>query len=151
MGINGRWIGGTFTNWSTIRKRVKYLNELNKKEENGEFDSLSKKEAAAFRRKRDKLIQDIGGIVNMKKIPDIAVLVDPRVDQYAVNECRKRGMKIVAFLDTNCNADVIDFPIPANNDSFASIRLILSTLSNAILNGRKKRGRKKGEEKRIFQ
>jgi small subunit ribosomal protein S2 len=134
--INHRWLGGTLTNWSTVQGRVAYLNELNQKEESGELNALPKKEAALLRRERDKLQQNLGGLTEMVQIPDIAIFVDPRREATAIAECKKLGITIISILDTNCDPNVVDIPIPANDDAVRSIKLIISSLSNAIIRGR---------------
>jgi small subunit ribosomal protein S2 len=134
--IAHRWLGGTLTNWPTIRGRVKYLKELSKKETSGELELLSKKEAALLRKKREKLLQNLGGLTEMVRIPDIAIVVDPRREETAIAECRKLGIKIIAIVDTNCDPSLINIPIPANNDGVRSIRLIISKLSEAIATGK---------------
>jgi len=134
--VNHRWLGGILTNWSTVRTRVEYLKELDKKEEEGEFQRLPKKEAALFRREHNKLRQNIGGLAEMNQIPDIAIVVDPKREATAIAECRKLGITIISILDTNCDPNVIDIPIPANDDAVRSIKLILSSLSDAIITGR---------------
>ena len=134
--VNHRWLGGTLTNWSTVQNRVEYLKDLNQKEENGELDRLPKKEAALLRREKDKLEQNLGGLVNMTQIPEIAIVVDPRRESTAIAECRKLGITIVSILDTNCDPNKVDIPIPANDDAVRSIKLIISTLSDAIIKGK---------------
>jgi len=134
--INHRWLGGTLTNWSTVQGRVDYLKELNKKEAEGEFDRLPKKEAALLRREHDKLRQNLGGLTEMTQIPDIAIVVDPKRESTAIAECRKLGITIISILDTNCDPSLVDIPIPANDDAVRSIKLIISTLSDAIINGK---------------
>jgi small subunit ribosomal protein S2 len=134
--INHRWLGGTLTNWATVQGRVEFLKELNKKEESGELDSLPKKEAAELRRERDKLQQNLGGLTNMSQIPDIAIVVDPKREATAIAECRKLGITIISILDTNCDPNAVDIPIPANDDAVRSIKLIISSLSDAILTGK---------------
>ena len=134
--VNHRWLGGILTNWSTVQSRVDYLKELNKKEESGEFDRLPKKEAALLRREHDKLQQNLGGLTEMAQVPDIAIVVDPKRETTAIAECRKLGITIVSIVDTNCDPNLVDIPIPANDDAVRSIKLILSTLSDAILNGK---------------
>nr|ADJ57416.1 30S ribosomal protein S2 [uncultured prymnesiophyte C19847] len=124
--VNHRWLGGILTNWSTVQGRVEYLKTLNKKEENGEFAKLPKKEAALLRRVHEKLRQN----------PDIAIVVDPKREATAVAECRKLGITIISILDTNCDPNVVDIPIPANDDAVRSIKLILSTLSSAVISGK---------------
>ena len=134
--VNNRWLGGMLTNWSTVQKRVEYLKDLNKKEESGELDLLPKKEAALLRRERDKLQQNLGGLTEMSQIPDVAIFVDPKREATAVAECRKLGITIISILDTNCDPNVVDIPIPANDDAIRSIKLIISSLSDAILTGK---------------
>jgi len=135
--INHRWLGGILTNWSTVESRVSYLKELDKKEESGELDKLPKQEAASLRRKHDKLRQNLGGLREMKQIPDIVIVVDPKRESTAIAECRKLGIPIISILDTNCDPNVVDIPIPANDDAIRSIKLIISTLSDAIILGQK--------------
>jgi len=134
--VNHRWLGGTLTNWSTVQSRVTYLKELNKKEESGELARLPKKEAALLRREHDKLRQNLGGLTEMVRVPDIAIVVDPKRESTAIEECRKLGITIISILDTNCDPNLIDIPIPANDDAVRSIKLIISTLSDAIITGR---------------
>jgi len=134
--INHRWLGGTLTNWSTVQGRVGYLKELNEKEESGELNALPKKEAALLRRERDKLQQNLGGLTEMLHVPDIAIVVDPKREATAIAECRKLGITIVSILDTNCDPNVVDIPIPANDDAVRSIKLIISALANAITTGK---------------
>ena len=133
--VNNRWLGGTLTNWSTVQGRVEYLNKLNRQELSGELDILPKKEAALLRRERDKLQQNLGGLTNMVQIPDIAVVVDPKLEATAIAECKKLGITIIAILDTNCDPNAVDIPIPANDDAVRSIKLIISALSDAIVTG----------------
>ena len=97
---------------------------------------MPKKEAALLRRERDKLHQNLGGLVNMLQVPDIAIVVDPKREATAVAECKKLGITIISILDTNCDPNVVDIPIPANDDAVRSIKLIISALSDAIITGR---------------
>lgn len=138
--INHRWLGGILTNWETVQKRVEYLKEIEKKEQSGIIDSLPKKEAAMIRREYDKLNQNLGGLKEMAEIPDLVILVDPRRETTALLECRKLGIPIISILDTNCDPTLVDIPIPANDDAVRSIKLILSTLSEAIIEGKKYSG-----------
>jgi len=134
--VNHRWLGGILTNWSTVQGRVQYLKELTKKEEDGVFDRLPKKEAALLRREHDKLKQNLGGLTKMSQIPDIAIVVDPKRESTAISECRKLGITIISILDTNCDPNFVDIPIPANDDAVRSIKLIISTLSDAVIAGK---------------
>jgi small subunit ribosomal protein S2 len=134
--INHRWLGGTLTNWSTVQGRVQYLKGLNQKEESGELDLLPKKEAALLRREREKLLQNLGGLTEMSQVPDIAIFVDPKREATAIAECKKLGITIISIIDTNCDPNVVDIPIPANDDAVRSIKLIISALSDAIVTGK---------------
>ena len=134
--INHRWLGGTLTNWSTLQGRVAYLRDLNQKEESGELGLLPKKEAALLRRERDKLQQNLGGLTEMSQVPDIAIVVDPKRESTAIAECKKLGITIISILDTNCDPNMVDIPIPANDDAVRSIKLILSTLADGIIAGK---------------
>ena len=138
--VNHRWLGGTLTNWSTVQNRVEYLKELTKKEEDGVINQLPKKEAALLRREKTKLQQNLGGLVSMSQIPDIAIVVDPKRESTAIAECKKLGITIISILDTNCDPNVVDIPIPANDDAVRSIKLVISTLANAIVTGKQLAG-----------
>ena len=132
--INQRWLGGTLTNWSTIKKRVTYLKFLKERENSGELDLLPKKEASLLRRKHVKLHQNLGGLVNMHQIPHVALIADSKKDSIAVTECRKLKIITIAMVDTNSNPDRIDIAIPSNADSIVSINLIFSYLTKSIMN-----------------
>ena len=134
--VNHRWLGGTLTNWSTVKERVNYLKSLDKQEQEGEFDRLPKKEAALLRREHDKLRQNLGGLTSMEQLPDIAIFVDPKRESTAIAECKKLGITVISILDTNCDPNVVDIPIPANDDAVRSIKLVISTLADAILRGK---------------
>ncbi|MGA7936010.1 MAG: 30S ribosomal protein S2 [Kovacikia sp.] len=134
--VNQRWLGGMLTNWVTIKTRVERLKELERREETGALDLLPKKEASVLRRELEKLQKYLGGIKAMRKVPDIVVIVDQRREYNAVQECQKLGVPIVSLLDTNCDPDVVDVPIPANDDAIRSIKLIVGRLADAIYEGR---------------
>nr|YP_009459219.1 30S ribosomal protein S2 [Chrysochromulina parva]AHY04315.2 30S ribosomal protein S2 [Chrysochromulina tobinii]AUS84342.1 30S ribosomal protein S2 [Chrysochromulina parva] len=134
--VDNRWLGGTLTNWSTVQGRVDYLKDLNQREASGELDRLPKKEAALLRREHDKLKNNLGGLTEMVQVPDIAIVVDPKRESTAIAECRKLGITVIAILDTNCDPGMVDIPIPANDDAVRSIKLIISTLSDAIITGK---------------
>jgi small subunit ribosomal protein S2 len=134
--VNQRWLGGMLTNWATIKTRVERLKELERREETGALDLLPKKEASMLRRELEKLQKYLGGIKAMRKIPDVVVIVDQRREYNAVQECQKLGIPIVSLLDTNCDPDVVDIPIPANDDAIRSIKLIVGRLADAIYEGR---------------
>jgi small subunit ribosomal protein S2 len=134
--INQRWLGGMLTNWTTIKTRVDRLKELERREETGALDLLPKKETAVLRRELGKLQKYLGGIKAMRKVPDIVMIVDQRREYNAVQECQKLSIPIVSMLDTNCDPDVVDVPIPANDDAIRSIKLIVGKLADAIYEGR---------------
>ncbi len=133
--INQRWLGGMLTNWTTIKTRVDRLKDLERREESGALDLLPKKEASMLRRELSKLQKYLGGIKTMRKIPDVVIIVDQRREYNAVQECQKLGLPIVSMLDTNCDPDVVDIPIPANDDAIRSIKLIVGKLADAIYEG----------------
>lgn len=133
--INQRWLGGTLTNWETIKTRAERLKELERLEESGNLARRPKKEAAVLRRELGKLQKYLGGIKTMHKLPDIVLIVDLRREYNAILECQKLGIPIVSLLDTNCDPDVVDIPIPANDDAIRSIKLILGKLADAIYEG----------------
>ena len=118
-----------------MQHRVNYLKELNQREADGELDRLPKKEAALLRREQDKLQQNLGGLTEMTQIPDIAIVVDPNRESTAIAECQKLGITIISIVDTNCDPDLADIPIPGNDDAERSIKLIISILSDAVFLG----------------
>jgi small subunit ribosomal protein S2 len=134
--VNQRWLGGMLTNWATIKTRAERLKDLERREETGALDLLPKKEASVLRREMERLQKYLGGIKTMRKIPDVVIMVDQRREYNAVQECMKLGVPIVALLDTNCDPDTVDVPIPANDDAIRSIKLIVGRLADAIYEGR---------------
>ncbi|MEG3439211.1 30S ribosomal protein S2 [Pannus brasiliensis CCIBt3594] len=134
--VNQRWLGGMLTNWETIRGRVERLKELEELENSGALDRRPKKEASVLRRELAKLEKYLGGIKTMRRLPDVVVIVDQRREYNAIQECQKLGIPIISLLDTNCDPDLVDVPIPANDDAIRSVKLILGKLSDAIIEGR---------------
>lgn len=134
--VNQRWLGGMLTNWVTIKSRVDRLNYLEEEETIGSIDSLPKKEASSIRKELEKLRKHLNGIKKMRNLPDIVIVVDQKKETTAIQECLKLGVPTICMLDTNCNPEIIDVPIPANDDAIRSIKLILSKISDAILEGR---------------
>lgn len=134
--VNHRWLGGMLTNWETIRKRIDHLKELEEMEASGQMDRLPKKEASVLRRELEKLERNLGGIKNMRRIPDIVVVIDQKRESNAVQECRKLGIPIVSLLDTNCDPDLSDIFVPANDDAIRSIKLIIGKLAEGIADGK---------------
>jgi small subunit ribosomal protein S2 len=133
--VNLRWLGGTLTNWQTIRQRIDYLHNLEARRERGDFDLLTKKEALEREREIDKLNQRFGGIREMRELPELLFVVDIQREATAVAEADKLGIPIIAMVDTNCNPDPIDYVIPANDDAIRAIRLITREIANAVLRG----------------
>lgn len=136
--VNHRWLGGMLTNWSTVKKRIERLKELEKQESDGIFDLLTKKEVAIRRKELLKLRKHLNGIKTMSSQPDIAIIVDQKREMTAVLECRKLGIPIISILDSNCDPDLVDVPIPGNDDAVRSIKLLLSSLTNSIISGQLK-------------
>ncbi|MBD2485888.1 30S ribosomal protein S2 [Planktothrix sp. FACHB-1365] len=134
--VNQRWLGGMLTNWATIKTRVERLKTLEDRDKSGYFDYLPKKEASVLRRELTKLRKYLGGIKAMRRVPDVVILVDQRREYNAVMECRKLDIPIVSLLDTNCDPDLADIHIPANDDAIRSIKLIVGKLADAIYEGR---------------
>jgi small subunit ribosomal protein S2 len=134
--VNQRWLGGMLTNWTTIRTSVDQLKELEAMEQSGALDRMPKKEASVMRKKLERLTKYLGGLKNMRRLPDILLVVDQRREQNAVMEARRLGIQIVSLLDTNCDPDLSDVGIPANDDAIRSIRLIVGKLADAIYEGR---------------
>ncbi len=134
--VNNRWLGGTLTNFRTIQTRIKKLNEIDKMEKDGQFDVLPKKEVIKLCAEREKLLKNLGGIREMKKLPGALFVVDPRKERIAVQEARILGIPIVAIVDTNCDPDEIDYVIPGNDDAIRAVKLIAGKLADAVLEGK---------------
>lgn len=134
--INTRWLGGTLTNFSTIRSRVDYMLELKKLEEDGQMDMLPKKEAKNLRREMRKLEGLLGGIVNMKSLPDAIFVVDTKKEHIAIKEAKNLSVPIIAIVDTNCDPANADYPIPSNDDAIRAIKLFTSKVSDACVSGK---------------
>ena len=134
--VNQRWLGGTLTNFKTIKKRIERLHELDRMEEDGTFEVLPKKEVIKLRHERERLEKFLGGIKNMNRIPDALFVVDPRKEKIAVSEARKLGIPVVAIVDTNCDPDEIDYVIPGNDDAIRAVKLLTETIANAVLEGK---------------
>ena len=136
--INHRWLGGMLTNWVTLKNRIKRLKVLEKEEANETFSRLTKKEASLRRKELEKLRKHLNGIKDMPQIPDVVIIIDQKREITAVRECRKLGIPIISILDTNCDPDLVDIPIPGNDDAVRSIKLILKSLADNIISGRSK-------------
>ena len=134
--VTQRWLGGMLTNWKTIQTRIARLRELENMREDGTFESLTKKEVLRLEDERKKLEKFLGGIKNMKSLPGALFVVDPRKEYIAVNEARKLGIPVVAIVDTNCDPDVIDYPIPGNDDAIRAVRLLTGKIADAVIEGK---------------
>ena len=131
--VNSRWLGGTLTNFKTIQKRIRRLKELEKMEEDGTLDLFTKKEAILLKKEKAKLEKNLGGIKEMRRLPNALFVVDPKVEHNAVAEAKKLGIPVFALIDTNADPDVIDYPIPANDDAVKSIKLMTALMADAIV------------------
>lgn len=131
--INSRWLGGTLTNFKTIRSRVERLNKLNNMEKVGEFNLLPKKEVIKLKAERDKLEKNLGGIKDMTKLPDVLFIVDTKKEHIAVKEAKSLNIPIVALLDTNCDPEPINYVIPGNDDAIRAVSLIAGAMANAVI------------------
>ena len=131
--VNNRWLGGMLTNFSTIKKSLQRLKKIEKMEIDGTFDNLTKKEVAALQKEKSKLEKNLGGIKEMKELPGAIFIIDTHKEQLAVAEARRMGIPIIAVVDTNCNPEGIDFPIPGNDDAIRAISLFTSIIANAVI------------------
>ena len=134
--VNARWLGGMMTNFKTIEKRIKRLEQLHTMENDGTFDLLPKKEVVKLNLEIEKLEKFLGGIKNMKKLPSALFVVDPRKEKIAVLEAHKLGIPIIAIVDTNCDPDEVDYVIPGNDDAIRAVRLISAAMADAVIEGR---------------
>lgn len=142
--VNERWLGGMLTNFRTIQTRIARLKELEAMFEDGTVEQYTKKEAMLMQRELQKLEKNLGGIKDMKKLPGAIFVVDSKKEEIAVKEARKLGIPVIATVDTNCDPDVIDFPIPANDDAICAVKLLTSKIADAVLEGRQ--GQQEEEE-----
>ena len=142
--VNNRWLGGMLTNYKTIKTRIERLTQIDRMEQNGQFDVLPKKEVIKLIHEREKLVANLGGIREMKGLPGALFVVDPRKEHIAVAEARALGIPIVGIVDTNCDPDEIDYVIPGNDDAIRAVKLIAGKMADAVLEGRQ--GAQDGEE-----
>ena len=134
--VNERWLGGTLTNFKTIRKRIERLKELETMQEDGTFDVLPKKEVILLKKEMEKLEKNLGGIKEMNEIPDVLFVVDPKKEHIAIKEARKLGLPIVGLVDTNCDPNDVDYVIPGNDDAIRAVKLVTDVLANAVIEGK---------------
>lgn len=136
--VDQRWLGGTLTNFHTIRKSIKRLDDLERMSEDGTFDKLKKKEVSVLNKEMTKLMKNLGGIRKMTKLPKALFIIDTKKEETAVKEARRLDIPVAALVDTNSNPDIIDYVIPGNDDAIKSIRLVCSTVADAIIEGTSK-------------
>ena len=144
--VSERWLGGMLTNFSTVRKSIKRLNNIEKQENDGTFDQITKKERITRLREKDKLKKVLEGIESMNKIPGALVIVDIKKESIAVSEAKRLSIPIFAIVDSNCDPDVVDYIIPANDDAVKTIELIIKTMADAIIEGNQKEKEIKAED-----
>ena len=143
--VNQRWLGGTLTNFETIQKRIARLKDIERMEEDGTFDVLPKKEVVMLKKQQERLEKFLGGIKEMKQLPDALFIIDPRKERIAVAEAHKLNIPIVGMVDTNCDPDEIDVVIPANDDAIRAVKLLTGKMADAILEA------KQGEETEVVE
>ena len=134
--VNQRWLGGTLTNFKTIRTRVQRLKDLEEMEQNGTFEVLPKKEVVLLKKEMEKLEKNLGGIKDMTDIPGVLFVVDPKKEHNAILEARKLNIPIIGLVDTNCNPEDVDYVIPGNDDAIRAVKLVTDVMANAIIEGR---------------
>ena len=134
--VNARWLGGMLTNFKTIKKRISRLFQLDKMAEDGTMELLPKKEVIKLNLEKERLEKFLGGIKNMQNLPSAMFVVDPRKEKNAIAEAHKLGIPVIAIVDTNCDPEEADYPIPGNDDAIRAVKLIVSTIGNAILEGK---------------
>lgn len=134
--VTNRWLGGMITNWRTIKERIDELKKLEERRDTGEFELITKKEALMITRQIDKLLERLGGIRHMKKVPDLIFLVDVRHEHTAVHEANIMSVPVIALVDTNCDPTPVDYVIPSNDDAIRAIKLIVGKMADAVIEGR---------------
>lgn len=147
--VHNRWLGGTLTNFATIRQSIERLRKIEEMENNPKIvEALTKKELLGLKREKDKLEQSLGGIKGMKKLPDAIFVIDPKQEEIAIREARKLGIPVVAVIDTNCDPDMVDYKIPGNDDAIRAIRLFCAAIADSVLEGKSlhEQSLAKGEE-----
>ena len=147
--VNERWLGGTLTNFKTIRKRIERLAELEKMQEDGTFEVLPKKEVILLKKEMDKLEKNLGGIKEMTQIPDVIFVVDPKKEHIAVQEARKLNIPLVGLVDTNCDPNDVDYVIPGNDDAIRAVKLVTDVLANAVIEGKQGESLESEEEQPV--
>ena len=134
--VDQRWLGGMLTNFDTIQKRIQRLKDLETMSQDGTFDVLPKKEVILLKKEMEKLEKNLGGIKEMDKLPGVIFLVDPKKERIAILEAKKLGIPVVGIVDTNCNPEDLDYPIPGNDDAIRAVKLIADVMANAVIEGK---------------
>lgn len=147
--VSQRWLGGMLTNFETIRKSVARLEEIEKMEAEGTYRFLTKKEVASLKTQREKLLKILVGVRHMRRLPNALFVVDPKQEEIAVLEARRLGIPVVAIIDTNCDPDVIDYPIPGNDDAIRSVKLICDIIAKAVTEGRQRYKQMRADEEAV--
>ena len=147
--VDQRWLGGMLTNFDTIQKRIKRLKDLETMEQDGTFDVLPKKEVIILKKEMEKLEKNLGGIKEMDKLPGVIFLVDPKKERIAILEAKKLNIPVVGIVDTNCNPQDLDYPIPGNDDAIRSVSLIADVMANAIIEGKQGESFEATEEQNV--
>lgn len=144
--VSNRWLGGMMTNFKTIRSRVARMNTIEEMQQNGDFEKLPKKEVIKLMHEKEKLEKNLGGIRNMTELPGALFVVDPKKERIAVAEARALGIPVVAIVDTNCDPDEVDYPIPGNDDAIRAVKLIAAKMADAVLEGRQGEQMEEGQD-----
>ena len=149
--VDQRWLGGMLTNFDTIQKRIQRLKDLETKEQDGTFDVLPKKEVILLKKEMEKLEKNLGGIKEMDKLPGVIFLVDPKKERIAILEAKKLGIPTVGIVDTNCNPEDLDYPIPGNDDAIRAVKLIADVMANAVIEGKQGESFETAEEQDVTE
>ena len=149
--VDQRWLGGMLTNFDTIQKRIQRLKELETMEQDGTFDVLPKKEVIILKKEMEKLEKNLGGIKDMTELPGVIFLVDPKKERIAVLEAKKLGIPTVGIVDTNCNPEDLDYPIPGNDDAIRAVKLIADVMANAVIEGKQGESFETAEEQDVTE
>ncbi len=149
--VNQRWLGGTLTNFKTIRKRIERLTKLEEMQADGTFDVLPKKEVILLKKEMEKLEKNLGGIKNMEELPGVMFIVDPKKERIGILEARKLGIPVIGLVDTNCNPEDVDYAIPGNDDAIRAVALIADCMANAVIEGRQGESMEAATEEMIEQ
>ena len=144
--VNERWLGGMLTNFKTIQTRIARQNEIDKMEEDGTFDVLPKKEVMGLKKEQEKLVKNIGGIREMKKIPDAIFVVDPKKEHICVEEAHALGITLIGICDTNCDPEDLDYVIPGNDDAIRAVKLLVSKMADAVIEAKQGMAQESGDE-----